>query len=339
MNSSEEKVFQTELDKQVEITILRRRLEELEKKRRKYFSWKAITWLLFIGSLFGGFFGFVSVENHYLSEEIEVFDSIQNSKLPKPIIAKYYLSNENYYSYDQSFKDTSGFYKYTVKEIEDANREIVNLVARVEKGLEKRFTARRIRVTLMGAGAGAFSCTIYYFLILGFFVLLWKSQISKLKLELVEIGAKELKQNLNAEDEKDFFTQLVKINFKYLDQYYLQTQEQADKSFWLSAIASIIGFLMIIAGIIVMYNGKKMDAGYVATSAGVISEFIAAVFFYLYNRTILKMSQYHQKLVLTQNISLALKTADLLKDSKEKVLENLIDRLTMDINKYLTNSN
>ncbi len=49
------------------------------------------------------------------------------------------------------------------------------------------------------------------------------------------------------------------------------------------------------------------------------------------------MSQYHQKLVITQNISLALKTAGELNDSKERVLESLIDKLTTDVNKYLTN--
>ncbi len=51
------------------------------------------------------------------------------------------------------------------------------------------------------------------------------------------------------------------------------------------------------------------------------------------------MSQYHQKLVITQNISLALKiTDDLDKDAKAKCLEILIDRLTTDVNRYLTES-
>jgi hypothetical protein len=148
-------------------------------------------------------------------------------------------------------------------------------------------------------------------------------------------GAQHLKDNI----EKDFFTKLVEINFKYLDQYYLQTQEQADKSFLISAFAACIGFIIIIIGIVMMSrNSQKLEPAYITTGAGVLSEFIASIFFYLYNRTVLKMSQYHQKLVITQNISLALKTADALQNSKEKVLEMIIDRLTSDVNKYLTTS-
>jgi len=49
------------------------------------------------------------------------------------------------------------------------------------------------------------------------------------------------------------------------------------------------------------------------------------------------MSQYHQKLVLTQNISLALKITDEMeKDQRAKSMELLIDRLSIDINKNLS---
>ncbi|WP_156131520.1 TRADD-N-associated membrane domain-containing protein [Pedobacter kyungheensis] len=155
-----------------------------------------------------------------------------------------------------------------------------------------------------------------------------------MELDLVKAGADELQENI----EENFFTKLVQINFKYLDQYYLQTQEQADKSFRLSAFAAIIGLLIVVSGIIMMYLGKAEPA-YVTTAAGVLSEFIAAIFFYFYNRTILKMSQYHQKLVLTQNISLALKiTDDMESDQKAKSLEVLIDRLTLDVNKHLSDT-
>jgi hypothetical protein len=163
-----------------------------------------------------------------------------------------------------------------------------------------------------------------------------KSELRQIKIKLLEIGAQELKDNI----EIDFFTKLVEINFKYLDQYYLQTQEQADKSFWLSVIAGVVGFIIIITGVIMMFLNadKNFQPSYITTGAGVITEFIASVFFYLYNRTILKMSQYHQKLVITQNISLALKTADALHESKEKVLEKIIESLTQDVNKHLSNS-
>lgn len=150
--------------------------------------------------------------------------------------------------------------------------------------------------------------------------------------QLIDLGWSELRD----EKEKNFFTKLVEINFKYLDQYYLQTQEQADKSFRLASAASIAGLLIISAGIVMMFF-SEVEPALVTTGAGVITELIASLFFYLYNRTILKMSQYHQKLVITQNISLALKISEDMKDeAKIKVQEMIVDRLTLDTNKYLS---
>jgi hypothetical protein len=97
--------------------------------------------------------------------------------------------------------------------------------------------------------------------------------------------------------------------------------------------------VILVFGILMMYfnpDKAKAFAGILTTSSGVLSQFIAAVFFYLYNQTIIKMSQYHQKLVITQNISLALKiTAEMDKDERAKSLTQLVDRLTTDVNKYL----
>ena len=85
-----------------------------------------------------------------------------------------------------------------------------------------------------------------------------------------------------------------------------------------------------------MYMGKTTPA-YVSAASGVLGEFIAAVFFYLYNRTILKMGQYHQKLVITQNVSLALKIAEGLPEAERvKAQLELIHQLTHDVNRYLT---
>lgn len=139
----------------------------------------------------------------------------------------------------------------------------------------------------------------------------------------------------NSSENKDFFSELVSINFKYIDQYYQQTQSQANKSFYLAAAAAVTGFLLICIGIFLMYSGHITSA-YIAAITGVISEFISSVFFYLYNKTISKMSNYHKKLVLTQNISLALKTTEELSgNKKEDVLEHIIKELTTNINKYL----
>jgi len=187
---------------------------------------------------------------------------------------------------------------------------------------------RRLSYIVLAAFMGVFM----YGYIITLFRFSSQGRLRQIEYKLVQLGAEELQEKI----EENFFTKLVKINFKYLDQYYLQTQEQADKSFRLASSASITGLVIIAVGILMMFFGKTEPA-YVTTAAGVISEFIAAVFFYLYNRTVLKMSQYHQKLVITQNISLALKISeDMETENKSKVQEMIVDRLTSDINKYLS---
>lgn len=63
---------------------------------------------------------------------------------------------------------------------------------------------------------------------------------------------------------------------------------------------------------------------------------LAAIFFYLYNKTITSMSNYHNKLVLSQNISIALKVADTLpSDDKVKAKNTIINELLKDVNSYL----
>jgi hypothetical protein len=179
-------------------------------------------------------------------------------------------------------------------------------------------------MTSIGIGAGA---TAYRISI--------AERRSSLRQEALVIERQLSVEQLSVAPQEDFFTKLVGINFRYIEQYYLQTREQADKSFNLSAAVATVGFLTVIAGIVLMYRGMTQPA-YITAASGVLTEFIGAVFFYLYNRTILKMGEYHKKLVLTQNISLALKISENLgPPDKTQALMQLIDRLSQDVNYLL----
>ena len=198
----------------------------------------------------------------------------------------------------------------------------------VVRGDVKLTFVEAIPPILLGAAGGA----IIYAIFVGYITLIFSMISNKLDIQLAKEGAEELQEQI----EENFFTKLVQINFKYIDQYYLQTQEQANKSFRLSMFACLAGLVVIVLGIVMMFQGKTEPA-YVTTAAGILSEFIAAVFFYLYNKTIVKMSEYHQKLVITQNISLALKIAEELPEKdKTDSQKELIKQLTTNVNEYLS---
>lgn len=156
-------------------------------------------------------------------------------------------------------------------------------------------------------------------------------RLSQIERELIRLGASELQETI----EEDFFNRLVKINFKYLDQYYMQTKEQASKSFIFTVTAAFIGLVILSIGIVLVFM-NKITPGYVAAISGIIIEFISSIFFYLYNKTVIKMSDYHKKLVLSQNISLALKiTNEFEGDKKYESSMEIVKQLTQDINRYL----
>ena len=49
-------------------------------------------------------------------------------------------------------------------------------------------------------------------------------------------------------------------------------------------------------------------------ASGIIIEFISAIFFYLYNKTIQQLNIYHDKLIAVQDTTLALKVAQSITD-------------------------
>lgn len=211
---------------------------------------------------------------------------------------------------------------------------------KVEPILSTRFantfghTESWVIVVISGIAFGPFIYTIVYFIK----VLIFRFSSKKDRSEQLANKAEKIQENLG----EDFFNSLVRLNFNYLDSYYLQTQTQADKSFLLAAIAASISFIVIVIGIIALFLSDGNAPGSISPAeitvgVGAFGEFISAVFFYLYNRTVLKMGEYHQKLVLTQNIASAIKiTSELPESDKAKAQQDLVKNLVTDINMYLT---
>jgi len=138
----------------------------------------------------------------------------------------------------------------------------------------------------------------------------------------------------NTPVELDVDKNLIETSFKYLDQYYLQTREHAQKGFIVTVSVSIVGAVIIAIGIFSLFLGKTNPA-YVTTACGIITEFIAAVYFYLYNKTIQGMNSYHNKLVLSQNIALALKLSHTLENKKDDAKMLIIQELVKDVNTHI----
>ena len=67
-----------------------------------------------------------------------------------------------------------------------------------------------------------------------------------------------------------------------------------------------------------MTGKTNLNAAYLGGIAGVITEFIAGIFFYLYNKTLQQLNLFHDKLVLMQQTSMSYMAISLIKDEKLK---------------------
>ncbi len=175
---------------------------------------------------------------------------------------------------------------------------------------------------------------IFAFFMIFYIKLLFGMRENSIRRKIAEIDAIYVQKDV----EEDVFENSIKMSYKYLDQYYLQTKEQAQRGFIVTVGVAIFGAILIGGGIIAMFFGAT-NPSYVTCATGVITEFIAAVFFYLYNKTISSMSKYHNKLVLSQSISIALKVSDSLsEEDKIETKKLIVSELMKDINSHLVRS-
>lgn len=189
-------------------------------------------------------------------------------------------------------------------------------------------------ITISGVIYSGFISILFGIVIAIYTVMILEINESKLQQKILEFEA----ENIQDKVQDDVFENSIKMSYKYLDQYYLQTKEQAQKGFFITVCVSIFGAILIGVGIVAMFL-QKMQPSYVTCASGVITEFIAAIFFYLYNKTVISMSKYHNKLVLSHNISIALKVAETLPDEHKTLNKNLIIKeLLKDVNTYLIQS-
>ena len=107
---------------------------------------------------------------------------------------------------------------------------------------------------------------------------------------------------------RSFFKELVGLNLKNLDAYYDLTKDHTQKSFLVSISSGIVGFILIIWGLYIGFEDKNnLDnyLAYLSAASGIIMEFIASIFFYLYNKTVRELKGYHNSLLDVQNVLLS----------------------------------
>ncbi len=159
-----------------------------------------------------------------------------------------------------------------------------------------------------------------------------QSRVASLRQELDVLRAKKRILNrgaavLSETSPPSYFDRLVDINVTNLEAYYGLVKIHTNNSFQVSIAAGCIGFVLIITGLILGFTNitNAPSISYLSAGAGIITEFIAGVFFYLYNRTVRQLKEYHDSLIRVQNILLSFKiVGDTKDDDRKNILMELM---------------
>lgn len=121
----------------------------------------------------------------------------------------------------------------------------------------------------------------------------------------------------------DVFKYLFLLNFSELHQYISQTRLQAQQSFVLSVVTSVIGFVLVASGVILgivsnFVGGVTISTAYLSAISGILTEFISGVFFYLYSTTLRQLNLFHAKMVESENVSVSLLANSLISEAAKK---------------------
>ena len=116
-----------------------------------------------------------------------------------------------------------------------------------------------------------------------------------------------------------------------LQRYYEINLNHARWSFWASLVSVAVGLAVLLFGVFMLYTQETHEAGVTATVAGVLSEFISATFFYLYNKNLKQLNFFYEKLIKFQDTYWAMGLVNHLPEEKRPemwvtIISNLIMR-------------
>jgi hypothetical protein len=141
------------------------------------------------------------------------------------------------------------------------------------------------------------------------------------KKEIREIQAKESRFHINLQpDSISNLSNLLIQNFITLNSYYSEHLSQYSRSALASIIIAVIGFMVIIAGILAAVIGNQVTLGTVSSSAGIIAEAAAFLFFRQTHSFQVQVQDSLKKLVSTQYLMTSISIAKEL-DEEKKALE------------------
>jgi TRADD-N domain-containing protein len=123
---------------------------------------------------------------------------------------------------------------------------------------------------------------------------------------------------------------VLALDFKRLNEYYVINQAQARNSFRWAVFAMLFGFATIITGVWLFYIRRDTPDTFMAslsTASGLVVNVVSGLFLYLHHETQKRSLHYYQQLSQIQKIALAIRLAESHADATAKARNRVIEQL------------
>lgn len=148
----------------------------------------------------------------------------------------------------------------------------------------------------------------------------------------------EIVKQIQEQSDYDVFKLLYK-NVRESTEYYIISKRQANKSFTLAIISCFLGVIIYMCGFLIVAILDK-DIAIFTTISGTVVELIAGLSFWVYNKSIKQLSEYHKRLNSTEKYLTSIQIADKMSESnKEEMYKWLIQNAMLFDLSNQTNSN
>lgn len=160
------------------------------------------------------------------------------------------------------------------------------------------------------------------------------------ELDNVRLERDEIIQRITQEAHKNGITDIILLNLNRLSEYYTINLTQAKNSYRYSIISVCIGTLIFIYCIwsFIGNDNPNITVTIIGSIMGIITDFIAATYFYLYKKSIEQLNMYFKELIKIQDTMLAIELCNKIdvhsneyNESIKSIIMELLKRSSQDL--------
>jgi hypothetical protein len=154
--------------------------------------------------------------------------------------------------------------------------------------------------------------------------------------EMVEVKSikQEREKIIERIEKDDSVIDVIRLNLNQITEYYTINKNQAKRSFNFSTLVILLGFITIIAAILLPFlkENQKPEISIISAISGMLLQFIGGANFVLYNRTVEQSNRFYKQLARIQDTMLAVELCKQVKDPEknlqlmDKLITTLIER-------------